>query len=156
MDKTVHTVFDFRTELMRAPGSCQILMRTTDKGLQVMHMKEVNRGGRQFIILEPIGVPDDLVSLATLATGNRFRFQEMLDEDFEVVKVDVEPDHELIMEIRSVKDGWHGRVGLMTGGVDWDVGKYYDTRVLPMRRGEDRGEKFFLVNGPIPERRAGR
>lgn len=155
MDKTVHTVFDFRTALMRAPGSCQILMRTPDKGLQVMHMVEVYRGGRPSIILEPIGVPDDLVSLATLASGDRFRFQEMLSDDFEVLKVDVEPDHELIMEVRNVREGWHGRIGLMTGAVDWDIGHYYDTRVLPMRRGEDRGHRMPPI-GPIPERRAGR
>jgi hypothetical protein len=155
MDKTVHTVFDFRTALMRSPGSCQILLRTGDKGFQIMHMVEVNRGGHPSIILEAIGVPDDLVSLATLSPGNRFRFQEMLEDDLEVVQVDVEPDHELIMEIRHVREGWHGRVGLMTGAVDWDIGRYYDTRVLPMRRGEDRGLRP-PTGDPIPERRAGR
>lgn len=154
MDKTVHTVFDLRGNLTRAPGSYQVLMRTPERGLQLVHMFEVTRGGHQSIILEPVGTPESLVELATLTKDDRFYFQEHEDEEFEVVDVDCEPSHELIMEIRSLKGGWRGRIGLSTGAVDWARGSYYNTLVLPNRRGEDRG--IPPSTGPIPERRRDR
>lgn len=155
MDKTVYTVFDLRSSLMRIPGNCQILLRTEDKGLQVVHMVEVTRGGRPSIVLEPVGVPCNLVTLAALEPGERFRFQNRIEDAFEIVAVNVEPNRELKMEIKSVNDGWRGHIGLSTGEVDWDVGTYYDTKVYPLRRGEDRS-KAVLLTGPVPERRADR
>lgn len=139
MDKPVHTVFDMRTALKRSPGSYQVLLRTPERGLQMVHITEVDRGGHSSIVLEPIGAPENLVALVTLTPGDRFRFQEHLDMDFEVLDLLCEPDHELVMEVRNVKEGWHGRIGLMTGAVDWNRGRYYDTFVIPQRRAEDRG-----------------
>lgn len=120
----------------------------------MVHMVEVNRGGYPSIVLEAVGTPDNLVPLSTLIKHDRFYFQEHDDEEFEVIAVDCEPSHELVMEIRSLKAGWRGRIGLMTGAADWARGQYYNTLVTPNRRGEDRG--IPPATGPIPERRRDR
>lgn len=154
MDKTVHTVFDMRHLLTRAPGSYQVLLKTPERGLQMVHVCEVVRGGHPSIVLEPVGTPENLVPLATLTKGDRFHFQEHDDEEFEVIDIDCEPNHELVMEVRSLKAGWRGRIGLMTGEADWARGYYYNTLIIPNRRMEDRG--LPPSTGPIPERRRDR
>ena len=151
MESIVHTVHDLRNLTKRTPGTEQIFIRTHDRGLQAFTVHEVKENHHLTVILEPVDVPEELAELSTLRVGHRFRFQETPEKEFEVLAIDTEPTHELVMVVKCLDEGWEGRIGLSTGQADWMRGHAYNTLVFPRRRVVDRG--LPPASGPIPERR---
>lgn len=153
MESIVHTVHDLRSLTKRAPGPNQVFIRTHDRGLQSFTVREVEENHGLTLILEPVDVPEELVELSTLRVGNHFRFQEQPELEFEVLDLDTEPSHELVMAVKCLTEGWQGRIGLSTGLADWQRGQAFNTLVFPRRRMVDLG--LPPRGGPIPERRRG-